>query len=194
MVKISSKNEYTLFLASPNDMGKYRSLVPGIIKSVNDNLRREKECLRLKTFENDVYSAYGKDPQWIINEQLGDDHDIVLLIFGSRIGTQTPRSISGTVEEFQKAVDRFSNTGVPNIMIYLCKDRLNPWKIDPDQLKKLRKFIDSIKPEGLFKYFQGEKDFRKHLLNDLNLFFDEKINQAKDLKKPTDIRRLPFNE
>jgi hypothetical protein len=49
-----------------------------------------------------------------------DDAAKVVLILWNRLGTPTGEAASGTVEEFERAVDRFHKSGWPRILVYYC--------------------------------------------------------------------------
>lgn len=54
-------------------------------------------------WESHVVPELGADAQAVVNEQIGDNCDIVIGVFNTRIGTATPRAVSGTVEEIGRA-------------------------------------------------------------------------------------------
>jgi hypothetical protein len=56
-------------------------------------------------WELDATPQFGLDPQAAVNEQLVDSSDILVAILWTRLGSPTPRSPSGTVEEITRFVD-----------------------------------------------------------------------------------------
>jgi len=99
----------------------------------------------------------GGHPQEIINAQGVDGADIVVALFGSRLGSPTPDAVSGTVEEIERAV----NSGKP-VHLYFSKSSL-PHDVDTAQLEGLRNFKNEIRERGLL----GEFDDIRQLENQI---------------------------
>jgi len=60
--------------------------------------------LRLIGWPDTVRPGVGVDPQNVINQQVRDQYDIYVGVWGSRFGQSTPRAGSGTEEEFRQAL------------------------------------------------------------------------------------------
>ncbi|MBM7795794.1 DUF4062 domain-containing protein [Pseudoglutamicibacter cumminsii] len=99
----------------------------------------------------------GGHPQEIINAQGVDGADIVVALFGSRLGSPTPDAVSGTVEEIERAVD----SGKP-VHLYFSRAPL-PHDVDTVQLEGLRDFKNEIRERGLL----GEFDDIRQLENQI---------------------------
>ena len=74
-------------------------------------------------------------PQAIINRQLLEDADIVIGIFGTKIGTPTEQYISGTVEEIKRHVARGRTA-----KLYFSDVPVSPSQVNEKQLALLRSF------------------------------------------------------
>lgn len=90
----------------------------------------------------------GDHPQNILNKQGVDGADIVIAIFGSRLGSPTENSLSGTVEEIKRAID----AGKP-VHLYFFKGA-SPNDVDVNQLDGLRKFKKRMQGRGLFGEYE----------------------------------------
>lgn len=175
-----------IFLASPNDMELYRNEIRSIVEALNTGvLSRETLKFELKTAQNDVYASYGADPQFIINDQIGDDYEVIIVLFGTRIGSKTPREVGGTVEEFKRAAARTIEHGSPKIMIYFCEDLVNPFKIDAEQLAMVHDFKNSIDHKSFCKSFTKDT-FVDVLENDLKNYLNQKLDEQPVRKKSSD--------
>ena len=139
-----------VFVASPSDVMPEREVLESIILELNQiwskklNLR-----LELNRWETNTYSSFGKDPQDVINRQIGNEFDIFIGILWGRVGTPTPRAVSGTLEEFERAYERYKND--PNsieIMFYFKDHPIPPSKIKPEQLQKLQEFKSNLGEKG----------------------------------------------
>ncbi len=192
--KIKTLFHHQIFLASPSDVKGYRDRVSGIVTTLNEGrLALTDHRFDLKTCEDDVFASYGKDPQFCINEQIGNDFDILLVIFGSRIVSKTPRDISGTVEEFNRAVARFDKQGSPTIMLYFCKDLIDHWASDVEQLHLLHQFRRDISDKCFFKEFLGVPEFDETVTKDLSGWMDRRMknDESPDPVDPVSVDPCP---
>ncbi len=109
----------------------------------------------------------GAHPQAILNERLLLDADIVVGIFGTRIGTATPEFISGSVEEIKRHV-----AAGKLAMLYFSHVPVDPNSIDPKQWAALQAFKEECRTGGLYaeyaSYEQLRTDFGHHLTIELN--------------------------
>jgi len=120
--------------------------------------------LELIKYETDVHPSFSTDPQATINEQIGTEYDVFIGIFWGRLGTPTPRARSGTIEEFEKAYDRWQRTGYPEIMLYFKDAPITPSRIDVRQLAQLQEFKESLSDKGgLYSVFEDPAGFESSL-------------------------------
>ncbi|MET9290005.1 hypothetical protein [Nocardia beijingensis] len=131
-----------LLIASPGDVAAERDVVERVVHEWNATHAIERGVVLLPLrWEVNAVSDLHVDPQAAINEQLVRFADIVVVLFSARLGTPTPRSISGTVEELDQAlrngvrVHGFFNAGP------LPPDA----ELDLDQLILLRRFKEEGK-------------------------------------------------
>ncbi|MBE6609370.1 MAG: NUDIX domain-containing protein [Ruminococcaceae bacterium] len=100
------ENKVTLkiFLASPMDLEKERALFRDVIDSINKNEAAAQNAeLQLICWENNTRPGLNEDAQAVVNSQLRGDYDVFVCMFRDRVGTPTNRTISGTVEEYERA-------------------------------------------------------------------------------------------
>ena len=157
-------------ISSPGDVEAERAEVEEAIKELNEKALGELG-IRLEPirWENNCYPSVGADSQAVINEELGDDYNIFIGIFWRKYGTPTPRAQSGTIDEFERAYARWSQTRIsPQIMFYFRDGPTSLGEVDEDQLILIRNFRKRLKPMGvLFWPYKDEEDFgrliRMHL-------------------------------
>ena len=93
--------------------------------------------------------------------------DIVIGIFGTRIGTPTAEYISGTVEEIKRHVAEGKTTKV-----YFSDVPVSPSELNTTQYNLVKEFQHECKSTGLYATFisPGEfaRDFKQHLDIELN--------------------------
>lgn len=98
---------YQLFLSSPGDVVTEQKLAEQVVMEFNRAWSRffsiHVEALR---YETHVYPRAASDPQAAVNEAIGDQYDLYVGLMWKRFGTPTPRSGSGTAEEFERAIAR----------------------------------------------------------------------------------------
>src|SRR4051794_22722397 len=93
---------YRIFVASPGDVEAERQRLVQVVADLNRSKRRHGIVLELRRWE-DMLPGPGEDAQAVINRQIGE-YDIFVLILWSRLGTETERAPSGTVEEYRMAL------------------------------------------------------------------------------------------
>jgi hypothetical protein len=142
-----------VLVASPGDTATARGAVERTITDWNrDRARRERVLLLPLRWETDAVPELGEDGQAVINRQLVDECDIVVALFHSRLGAPTPRAVSGTAEEIERARQR----GVP-IHVYFSEMPI-PRDVDPDELKRLNAYRNDLQAEGLLGSFASLED------------------------------------
>jgi Domain of unknown function (DUF4062) len=140
-----------VFVASPSDLAPEREALESLIVELNRSWSASLGIiLELVRWETHTHPAFGSDPQAIVNQQIGDSYDIFIGMLWGRFGTPTPRAASGTLEEFDRALDRANTQSVPpDIMVYFKDAPISPFKLDPDQLKLIKEFRESIASRSL---------------------------------------------
>jgi hypothetical protein len=143
----------TVLIASPGDTADARNVVEQTILSWNrDRTYAERVILLPVRWETDSVPEMGSDGQSIVNRQLVDSADIVVALFHSRLGAPTPRAESGTAEEIDRAAER----GVP-VHVYFAEMPF-PYGVDPDELKRLQAFRETIQHHGLLGRYVSADD------------------------------------
>jgi hypothetical protein len=177
-----------MFVASPSDVQQERDLLESLIAELNKNWSRNSGVIfELVRWETHVRPGFGNDPQAVINEQIGDNYDVFIGVLWGCFGTTTPRAMSGTFEEFERAYKRFQSTGAPEIMFYFKDAPIAPSKIDPAQLQQVQSFRASL-PEkgGLYATFEDESGFQTSLRAHLAALA-QKFSTADTITSATDI-------
>src|SRR3954454_1055744 len=106
----------TVFLASPGDVQEERDRVESVKAFVNGVLAERGIVVEVQRWEEMVPGSSGR-LQDVILEQTRP-YDIFVGIMWHRVGTDTGRAASGTIEEFEIAHDAWRTHGRPRIMFY----------------------------------------------------------------------------
>lgn len=135
----------SVMIASPSDTADARDSVEKALQSWNDTNSRNRGVVLLPwRWETNAIPVLGGPPQALINAQGLDSADIVFALFGSRLGSPTTESVSGTVEEIEGATSR----DVP-VHLYFSTAPL-PHDVDVRQVEGLRTFKGEIQARGLY--------------------------------------------
>lgn len=147
-----------VLVASPSDVPKARDAVESAIHSWNSSHAATRSIVLLPwRWESSSVPLLGDHPQSIINEQGVDGADIVVALFGSRLGSPTREAVSGTVEEIERAV----NSGKP-VHLYFSTAPL-PHDVDTSQLDGLRQFRQEISERGLLGEFDDVRQLESQI-------------------------------
>lgn len=149
------------FIASPSDVADERSHVKKIIETLNPVFMERGLRVEPIMWENNAIPAIGGDAQEIINAQLKPaESDIVIGIFGTRLGSPTPRAESGTAEEIRAAVEAWKAGSGIHLQVYFSNCPVRPSDTDNSQLQRLQEFKASIRSLGCLTYeYESLEDF-----------------------------------
>lgn len=144
---------FTVMIASPSDVPEARQAVYDSLAEWNDaNTRNRNVVLLPLKWETSAVPRLGRDAQDIINHQLVDAADIVIALFGNRLGQETVRDLSGTAEEMTRA----HAAGKPVHPFF--SDEPLPRDVDVEELTRLREFQGKL--QGLYSTFANIGELR----------------------------------
>lgn len=171
----------SVFLASPGDVPSERRYVEEIVADLNRTVAPDKGVvLQVVRWEDDAFPGYGQDAQAIINAQIAEMSKYALFvgIMWNRLGTPTPRAVSGTVEEFERAVDAFKQKRQPEIWFYF---RQSASKFDTEdqleQRKKVLAFKKEVQAKGLPWTYKNPSEFRDKFRSQMILWLNARTLQ-----------------
>jgi tetratricopeptide (TPR) repeat protein len=163
----------TVFIASPGDLAVERRAFKDTLDSLNDGFGIGADVEFVPLGWEDALYDYGRRPQSVINEDV-DACDVFFLVMWRRWGQKSSDAkdaSSYTEEEFNRAVERFEQTGAPKIYV-LFKHVDQGQMADPGpQLKKVLAFRKRLHTSKriLPRTFADEKAFiievRNHLID-----------------------------
>ena len=154
---------YNVMVASPGDVSEERDAVQETIAEWNSvHSDNSKVVLVPIRWEEDATPETGGHPQEIINKRLLRRADLLVGLFGSRLGTPTNEYDSGSVEE----INRHIGAGRP-AMLYFSKRQFDLDSIDTEQLDKLRLFRKQLSQQALLGEFKDTAGLRHRFYKDL---------------------------
>lgn len=168
-----------VLIASPSDLLEERVAAAEAINEWNaQHSASEMIVLLPVAWETHSRPAMGDRPQAILNTQIVDDCDILIGMFWARMGTDTGKAPSGSVEE----IDRTATAGKP-VMIYFSDRPIAPSAINLEQLAKLSSFKDQTMKQAVVASFASINDLKRLLSRDLT-------GQVRELRKGRPRQRI----
>lgn len=171
-------NVYQIMIGAPSDIIEEIQMACETINRWNTlNSEQYKIVLLPLHWSINSYPSAGNRPQHFLNQQLVEKSDLLICIFGTRIGTPTGKDISGTVEEFKEHV----KVG-KNVMMFFKNTAENVSSLDPQQLQQLNEFKQSIKESVLWWDYQKAENFKDLLFSKLQLYINDNWLSEKQLR------------
>jgi hypothetical protein len=150
-----------IFVASPSDVGPERAIVSKAVDELNQSIGPGMHArFEVWRWEKDAQPALGTDPQEIINSQVEGNYHVFIGILWTQFGTPTPRAESGTIEEFQRAREKYHNDPKSvSVMFYFKSTPVSPFEIDLEQMAKVLKFKNDLGKEAIYGTFNTQEEF-----------------------------------
>ena len=161
-----------VFVASPGDVKPERDRVSEVIDRINDQVALPKGILLDPwLWEVDAPPDIG-EPQQSINKYL-DEAAIMILILWNRMGTPTSKGLSGTVEEYGRALTRLKSSGWPRVLAYYSQRKGKP--LNDDQTAQRKNVLDFQKdhPEIFAATYSNTAEFAEKLEKHLGEFVNQ---------------------
>lgn len=174
---------YRILLSCPSDMDSERKVIQQAVQKVNEQEASFKNIyFDIKHWSKDVLFSYGV-PQQIINEELVYPSDLIIALFGTKLGTPTERYASGTIEEIEKMIEM-------NKQVFVCfseKDIILHGNADAATLQEMIKVQEFKKNyNGLYITYKSDNELIDKIEHQLRLYLS-KLTFDKDDKIVCDV-------
>lgn len=158
---------YNIVVSCPSDMVGDREKIQDAVAIVNEqNAHFCQMHFDIKHWQKDVLFGVG-DPQLIINNSIIKDADLVIALFGSRLGAPTARATSGTIEEIEEMI----KAGKQVFVCFSEKDITITASDSEEKLKSILKVKEFQKNyKGLYITYETDKELKEKITNQLRLF------------------------
>jgi hypothetical protein len=170
-----------ILIASPSDVSEERNTATEVIHEWNaSHYEATGIMLYPVKWETHSFPASGDRPQEIINKQIVDRGDVLIGIFGCRIGTPTGAAQSGTIEEIEK----FRKSG-KHVALYFSTADV-PRDTDRSQLDALEDYRRERQRDSVYAPFKSAEDLRGLLTQHLPKIIHEvhaKLQMAGELSE-----------
>jgi Domain of unknown function (DUF4062) len=145
-------NILSVFIGSTSDLAVERKEVAKAIIKAGNRLNREAIHLAPVMWETDAISEGRQYPQESINIRQLDQCDVFVFIFHIRVGSKTPSYVSATIEEYERAFQKFEAFDGPKpICVFFSRAKIDPFspEVNLDDIKCLRDFKLKIANDGI---------------------------------------------
>jgi hypothetical protein len=172
-----------IFLASPSDVAKERDHVVKVINDINSTIApRQGVRLQVVRSEENVFPGYNPEGgQAELNAQIANMGEYALFvgIMWNRVGTPTPRAESGTIEEFERAVEAFKSKRQPDIWFYFREASARFDKLEElEQRQKVLKFRGELQRKALIRPYKNPSNFREEFHRHITLWLNQRENKT----------------
>lgn len=180
-----------VFVASPGDVQLEREQLAKVVSEINltiNAIAPEKGIvLELVRWETHVHPGIGRDPQDVVNRQIGE-YDIFIGIMWKRFGTPTAVAGSGTEEEFRRAHGSWRERPTLQLLFYFCQAPLPPpaTREEAEQLVKVVSFREELSATMLVSEYPDPKTFGDVVRPHLILVLSQMLSDA---SSPADAAR-----
>ncbi len=159
---------YNIMIGAPSDIQEEINIAITIINHWNYfNSEASNIVLMPLHWSISSYPACGVHPQKSINKQLVSKSDLMIAIFGTKIGTPTDTEISGTVEEIQEHI-----LAGRDAMVFFKSSSDDIFSIDSQQFQKIKDFRENNKNSIFWCDFTDKDDFKQKLSDKLQLYIN----------------------
>lgn len=152
-------------VVSPSDVTRERDAAVAVTYEWNASHSEANNLVFLPIlWETHTAPEMGEHPQSIINRKMIARCDLLIAIFGARLGTPTASALSGTVEEIEThlAAGKLA-------MLYFSQAPLDRGSLNLEQFKALESFRLDCEKKGLLHYYDTVEDFKKACFKHLTL-------------------------
>lgn len=167
-----------VMLASPGDVSTEREIAREVVHAWNAmHAERVGVVLLPVGWDTDAAPDMSATPQEVINRQVLSGADLVVAIFGARLGSPTHTAPSGTVEEIEAHRLRGGR-----VMVYFSAAPIDRASLDPTQYSRLEDFRRECDRRGLYHTFRDgasfRQDFTRHLAKTVHELVDSLVPSA----------------
>lgn len=161
-------NTYRIMIGCPGDVHEEARIAQkAIIHWTNIHAESRGIVLLPIHWSSNSYPENGAHPQTILNSQLATKSDMLVGIFGSKVGTPTDKSHSGTIEEIEDHI----KAGKPVMLFFRRQNDIT--SVSSSEIAKLQDFKNSIKDRCLYKEYDNAQSFEGVFSNSLELFLTD---------------------
>lgn len=158
-------NTYKIMIGCPGDIREEKDLAIRVINRWTILHAEQYATVLLPIhWTTSSYPAHGAHPQTLLNGQLVSKSDMLIGIFGARIGSPTDKSMSGTIEEIEEHIK-----AEKPVMLFFRRQN-DTSSIPASEIEKLQAFKATVKNHYLYSEYDSPISFEATFTNALELF------------------------
>jgi hypothetical protein len=163
---------FKTFISSPGGLNAERMIVMDEIRALSQHqLRLGNPGISAVRWPDDIGAGVAEHPQFVIDRQT-TDHDILVCLVGTRMGSATPRANSGTEGEFNRTFELILKGANIQVVLLFGNMLTRPLDIDPYQLMLVRAFQEKAGRLGvLYHTFHDHKELRRFVHESLRVAY-----------------------
>ena len=172
-----------VFISSPGGLDAERAIIISEITTLSDQeAQKGNLAVSIIRWPDDIAAGIAEYGQSVINRQTVD-HEILVCLIGSRMGSPTPRASSGTEEEFDRAIEAVLNGEQVQLLLFFSNLPVRPMDLDPNQLLLVRAFREKASRLGVLYHTFNDHD-------QLRSLFRNSFREAYDSARSKGLRRF----
>jgi hypothetical protein len=175
-----------VFIASPSDMMTERNAIRKILAEWNYANSQSLKIVLLPVSQETHAIPSAGNPQTVINDTLLAECDLLIGVFGQRIGSPTEGNPSGTVEEIFLSCE----VGRPTL-VYFSNRPVQPADISPEQMTLMREFKEFCKTRYLYCEYNSLDEFERQLFLHIIRLVASMPNEVKE--EAVKVSRVEYN-
>ncbi len=173
-----------VFIASPGDLPVERRAFKDVIDRLNSGFGDGAGMKFMPLGWEDTLATTGRRSQSVINKEI-DRCDVFVLALHRWWGQEAPDAkpyTSYTEEEFHRALDRWKNTGAPEIFVFFKRVDAASMGDPGEQLKKVLAFRKSLEESRkvVYHFFVDEKEFGNEVDKHLRAYAKGELPKTDD--------------
>lgn len=167
-------------IGSPSDIKDEIQISKDVINRWNTINSEKNKCVLLPLHWSDnAYPVAGQHPQKSIDKILVEKSDLLICIFGSRLGSPTDTHKSGSIEEIEEHI----KAGKDVMIFFKGKGKTPNTNQEIQQMQKLLDYKNSIKDKVLLYDYGDENNFESVIREKLELYVNDNwLNSNKEEK------------
>jgi hypothetical protein len=157
--------EFRIVIASPSDVFETRKFVFEAVHEIDRTFEAQNVTIRALGWEEYASPGIASEPQEVIHQQILKEYDILIAIFGTRLGSPTNSQLSGTVAEIEHAIAKNdSHMGLFRVQIYFCDRIESISNTSIDELMRLNEYRKSLGDRGvLYRTFSTGAELQREV-------------------------------
>lgn len=150
------------------------------MEELNRTIEVQGAAIRSIGWEDYASPGVGAYPQDVINRQILKEYDILIAIFGMRLGSPTKTQRSGTVEELENALRKSnSDPSAPHVQVYFSDRIERASSITPEDFSAVMEYRKELSERGvLYSTFTSDEQLATNVRVDVQRYVQANLSSS----------------